>query len=147
MTFDGTELRMVGIDERNLTTVHMFEEYLKKCLPTSEIIRDLFICVDMQMLLSDLYFFTDGLMIEIPDFVTYHQGKVHQKEMTFTIHPIRKAIGILSMKISESKGSRTVDVNFGLKKGDTFSFSAMKENSAKLEFITSTYLIPNLEND
>ena len=41
----------------------------------------------------------------------------------------------------------TVEVNFGLKKGETFSFSAMKENAARLELIAATYLMPNLEND
>ena len=149
MTFEVRELQVAGIDERNITTVHTYEEYLKKNLPQSEVIRDLYINLDYEMLLSDLYFFTDGLMIEIPDFVTYYLDKFHPKNMNFTIHPMKKAIVVLSMKISEEKGSnpRAVEVNFELKKGDTFSFSAKRENSAKLEFIADTYLIPNLEND
>jgi hypothetical protein len=148
MTFEITELRLAGIDDRNINTIHEYEEYLKKSLPSTEIIKDLFIDVDFEMLLSDAYFFTDGLMIEIPDFVAFYDGKLHSKKMNFTIHPIKKAIRILTIKKSEAKGldPRTFEVNFGLKTGSTFAFSAIKENSLKLEFIADTYLIPNLEN-
>jgi hypothetical protein len=147
MTFEVTEVKLAGIDVRNINTIHEYEEYLKICLPPSEVIKDMFIDVDSEMLLSDVYFFTDGLMIEIPDFVTYYDDKFHPKAMDFTIHPIKNALVFFTLKLSEAKGSvpRTVEVNFGLKTGNTFSFSEMKENSAKLEFISKTYLIPNLE--
>jgi hypothetical protein len=149
MTFDETELRLAGIDERNITAIHGYEEYLRTHLPPSEIIRDMYINVDFEVLLSDLYFFTSGLMIEIPDFITWYQDKFHSRKMDFTIHPVRKAIVLLNMKISEGKSGnpRSVEVNFTLKKGDTFSFFAMKENAARLEQVAATYLMPNLEND
>jgi hypothetical protein len=148
MTFEVAELRLAGIDDQNLNTIHEYEDYLKKCLPSSEVIQDMFIDVDPEMLLSDIYFFTNGLMIEIPDFVTFYDNKFHPKKMDFTIHPIKKAIVSITMKISEAKGSepRTVEVKFGLKSGTTFSFSETKENAVRLEFISKTYLIPNLEN-
>jgi hypothetical protein len=147
VTFEVTELKLAGIDDQNINTVHEYEEYLKKNLPSSECIRDLFIDVDPEMLLSDLYFFTDIFMIEIPDFVTFYDGKYHPKKVDFTIHPLKNAVVSLTMKIAEAKGSepRTVGIKFGLKNGNTFSFSEIKENSAKLEFISRTYLIPNLE--
>lgn len=148
MTFELTELRSVGIEDRNLKTIHEYEEYLEKILPSSEVIKDMFIEVNLQPLLSDLYFFSEGLLIEIPDFVTYYDGKFYPRKMNFTIHPIKKAIVFLTMKIGEAKGSepRTVEVNFGLRTGTTFSFAEIKENSLKLEFISKTYLVPNLEN-
>ena len=146
--FEVTELQLAGLDDRNITRIHEYEEYLKKSLPSSEVVRDMYINVDYEILLSDAYFFTTGLMIEIPDFVTYYQSKFHLKQMDFTIHPIRNAITYLTMKIAEAKGSdpRSVEINFGLKAGDTFSFSAMKENSVKLESIAQTFLMPNLDN-
>lgn len=149
MTFDVSELRLTGTDDRNIATVHAYEEFLNTPLPPAEIVRDMYINVDYEVLLTDLYFFSSGLMIEVPDFITFYQDKVHTKKMNCTIHPIRKAIVLLNMKISEAKGTnpRQVEVNFELKKGDTFSFSAKGENAGKLEQIAATYLMPNLEND
>jgi hypothetical protein len=148
MAFDVTELKLAGIDERNITTVQEYEEYLKRSLPPSEIINDMFIDVDPEMLLSDLYFFTDRFMAEIPDFVTFYDGKFHPKKMVLTIHPLKNALAFCTMKISEANGSdpRSVEVSFELRSGTAFSFSEMRENSEKLEFISRTYLIPNLES-
>ena len=143
MAFDVTELRQTGIDDRNIATIHAYEEYLRALLPPTEVIRDMFIDVNFEILLSDLYFFSDGCMIEIPDFVTVYQGKVHPKKMDFTIHPIKNGILFLKMKVSSDP--RTVEVNFQLKTGATFSFSEMMANSVKLEYITKTYLVPNLD--
>ena len=86
-------------------------------------------------------------MIEIPDFITYFDDKFHPKKMDFTIHPIKKALVFCQMKISGAAGSdsRTVEVNFELKSGATFSFSEMRGNSVRLEYISKSYLIPNLE--
>ncbi|MDD4137783.1 MAG: hypothetical protein PHT99_07840 [Methanoregula sp.] len=39
MTFEVTELKLAGIDERNLNTIHEYEEYVKNCLPASEVIN------------------------------------------------------------------------------------------------------------
>lgn len=146
MTFDVTDLRLAGIDERNITTVNEYEAYLKTVLPASEPIRDMFIDVDEELLLSDLYFFTGSFMIEVPDFVTFYDGKFHPKVMTFTIHPVKDGLHSLSMKIVDAKGSgsRTVEVKFEMKTGTTFRFSEMKENAVKLEYIAKTYLVPNL---
>jgi len=148
VTFEVTELRLAGIDDRNIDTIHEYEEYLAKVLPSSEIVRDMFIDVDFEMLLSDLYFFTDGFMVEIPDFVTFHQGKYHPKKLNIIIHPVKKAIIFINMKLSEAKGSgpHTFEVSFRTKAGTTFAFSGTGENSAKLEHIAKTFLIPNLEN-
>ena len=146
MAFEVSELKLTGIDERNLATVHAYEEYLTGHLPSSEVIRDMFIDLDIQPLLSDLYFFTDGLMIEIPDFVTFYDGKYHSKKMNFLIHPIRKNVIFFNQKITQPSGStqRTVEVSFRLKTGANFTFTEMKENSLKLEYIAKTYLVPNL---
>ena len=146
MALDITELRLTGIDEKNLTTIRAYEDYLQRVLPPSEVINDMFIDVNFEVLLSDLYFFTSGLMIEIPDFVTYYQGKFHPKKMDFTIHPIKKCILFVTMRKSDAAGSdpRTVEVTFALKTGATFSFSEMKENAKKLESIIQTYLLPNI---
>jgi len=148
MTFEVTELKLAGIDERNLNTIHEYEEYVKNCLPASEVIKDMFIDVNREKLLSDLFFFTDGLMIEIPDFITFFDDKFHPKKLNFTIHPIKKAILFCTMKISASTGSdpRIVEVNFDLKSGATFSIFERKGNAEKLEYIARTYLIPNLGN-
>lgn len=146
MVFDVAELRLTGIDDHNVKAVQDYEQYLIQNLPQSEVIRDLFIDVDIQPLLSDLYFFTDHFMVEVPDFVTYYDGRFHTKKMNFTIHPLKNAVTFLSQKISNSTDScpRTVEVSFGLRSSATFSFMEMKENSLKLEYISKTYLIPNL---
>jgi len=148
MMFEVADLKLAGIDDRNIGTIHEYEEYLLKILPSSEIVRDMFIDVDFEMLLSDLYFFTDGLMIEIPDFVTFHQGRYHPKKLNIIIHPIKKALVFINVKMSEAKesGPHTLGVSFRTKAGTSFSFSGTGENSANLECIAKTYLIPNLEN-
>jgi hypothetical protein len=148
MMFEVADLKLAGIDDRNISTIHEYEEYLTKILPSSEIIRDMFIDVDFEMLLSDLYFFTDGFMVEIPDFVTFHQGRYHQKKLNIIIHPIKKALVYINVKMSEAKesGPHTLSVCFRTKAGTSFSFSGSGENSVKLEYIAKTYLIPNLEN-
>ena len=148
MTCDATELKRLGIDENNSPTINAYEKYLGEILPPSETIRDMFIDVNMQLPLSDLYCFTGGLMIEIPDFMTFYDGKPHTKKMTFTAHPIRNSIVYVTLKKSEAKGSepRSVQVDFMLKTGATFSFFEINENAARLEYITKTYLLPNIGN-
>lgn len=147
MAFDVAELKLVGIDVRNIDTIHDYEEYLKKRLPLSEVVKDIFIDVNREKLLSDIYFFTESFMVEIPDFITFFDDRYHPKKMDFTIHPIKKCIAFCNMKISRAKEPdvRTVEVNFGLKSGTAYSFSERKENAERLEYIATTYLIPNLD--
>ncbi|NMB77844.1 MAG: hypothetical protein GYA23_01975, partial [Methanomicrobiales archaeon] len=42
---------------------------------------------------------------------------------------------------------RTVEVNFSLKTGASFTFSEIKGNSEKLESIIKTYLIHNISHE
>lgn len=148
MTFEATELKMARVDERNIDTIHEYERYLKKILPFSEIIKDMYIDVDFEEVLTDAYFFTDSFMIEIPDFITFYGGKFHAKKMHFIIHPIKDAIVFLEMEITDVKNSNAdmVKVKFSMNTGSTFTFSGKAENSQKLESITTTYLLPNLQN-
>jgi hypothetical protein len=146
MAFDVAELKLFGIDVRNIDTIHGYEEYLKQCLPAQETIQDILIDVNREKLLSDLYLFTDGLMIEIPDFITYFDDKFHDKIMDFTIHPIKKGILFCNMKITGTDASdqHNVEVKFELKTGAVFSFSQKRGNANKLEIIAQKYLVPNL---
>ncbi len=146
MALEIDSLRLAGIDDRNISTIRQYEAYLQSVLPPTEIIRDFLIDVDMQPVLSDLYLFTENFLIEVPDFVTFYDGKSHTKKLSFTIHPLKNAIVFLNQKISEAtdKYPRTVEVNIRFRTGTAFSFSEMKENSQKLEYISHTYLIPNI---
>jgi hypothetical protein len=149
MVFDASELQFTGIDDRNIITINQFEQYLADLLSDSEPIRDIFISVDRDQVFSDVYFFTDSLMIEVPDFVTYYDGKMHVKKMNFTIHPLKNNITFLNQIISEPTASspRTVQVKFGLKSGPSFSFTETKENARKLEIISKAYLVHNLSHE
>jgi hypothetical protein len=149
MVFDASELRFTGIDDRNIETINRYAEYLENNLAATEPIRDIFISVDPEQVLSDLYFFTSTMMIEVPDFVTFYDGKVHPKKMNFTIHPLKNNITYLNQIVSEATGSspRTVQIKFELKTGASFKFTELKENSKKLEYISKSYLIHNLSHD
>jgi hypothetical protein len=149
MAFDAAELQFTGIDDRNIETINLYAEYLANNLPTTEPIRDIFISVDPEQVLSDLYFFTDTMMVEVPDFITFYDGNVHTKKMNFTIHPLKNNITFLNQIISEATGSspRTVQIKFELKTGASFKFTELKENSRKLEYISKSYLIHNLSHN
>jgi hypothetical protein len=149
MVFDASELRCTGIDDRNITTINQYELYLAEILSNSEPIRDIYISVDRDQVFSDVYFFTDTMMIEVPDFVTYYDGKMHTKKMNFTIHPLKNNITFFNQIISEATATspRMVQVKFGLKSGSSFSFSETKENAKKLESISKAYLVHNLSHD
>ena len=149
MAYDASVLRFTGIDDRNIATINLYSDYLAKNLEDTESIRDIFISVDREKVLSDLYFFTDTMMIEVPDFITFYDGRMHEKKMNFIIHSLKNNLTFLNQKISDADASspRTVQVSFGLKSGASFSFTERRENSEKLEYISKTYLIHNFSHD
>jgi hypothetical protein len=137
------------IDNREIQSIIEYLKYLNGNLPTNEIITNLFISNNPDPLKPDLYLFTDSLQIRVPDFPKFDPKFSERQDLktTYVITPIKKTIISIDVEIlKRNKGlPKTINVNYELKSGKTFSLCGKEENSLKLEFIVKEILLTNLE--